>query len=230
MATCTNCKTENPPDYAFCLECGEMLEKEPEGGSEAVEDISNLPPTREFDGASCEKCGTANPREYQFCRECGSLLPALDDEGSEGVGPESPAGEPEKDSSEKELEKGERPDRQESLDALIARQAPDSFKTRRLVASKPSTGPAIIHLKDDGSPTVFPLKDSVTIGRVTGEVIIKDDDFLSSEHARVLQEGNGFILLDLDSTNGTFLASQGSVALEPGDLLLVGGGLYRFEV
>src|SRR5882757_8395226 len=50
---CANCKTDNPADGKFCVECGAALMQ------------------------TCPRCGTPNSAAAKFCSECGErLLPA----------------------------------------------------------------------------------------------------------------------------------------------------------
>ncbi|QTX06026.1 FHA domain-containing protein FhaB/FipA [Agromyces archimandritae] len=52
----------------------------------------------------------------------------------------------------------------------------------------------------------FPLgRDEITIGRSSDSAIIIRDDYTSTHHARLMLWNGGWMLQDLDSTNGTFL-------------------------
>jgi len=75
--------------------------------------------------------------------------------------------------------------------------------------------------------------DVVRIGRGASNDLVLSDALVSSEHARIVSSADGFVLEDLDSTNGTWLL-RGSerhalgegrrvVALQPGDRVLLGG-------
>lgn len=48
----------------------------------------------------------------------------------------------------------------------------------------------------------------VTLGRASDNTVVLDDDFASGHHARVYPSGVNWVLEDLNSTNGTFLAQQ----------------------
>jgi hypothetical protein len=50
-----------------------------------------------------------------------------------------------------------------------------------------------------------PVNGPVVIGRSPGADIVIGDDFVSSSHARVSPSGDGAVLEDLGSTNGTVL-------------------------
>lgn len=66
--------------------------------------------------------------------------------------------------------------------------------------------------------------DPVTIGRLPDCEIVLDDRNVSRRHAEVRRQGNGFVVVDLDSTNGTKV--NGSRAAEqrlrPGDRIELG--------
>lgn len=48
-------------------------------------------------------------------------------------------------------------------------------------------------------------EEELTIGRAGDSGLVIRDDFTSSRHARLLHWPNGWVIQDLDSTNGTFL-------------------------
>ena len=55
--------------------------------------------------------------------------------------------------------------------------------------------------------------ETVTIGRSPGCDLVADVDDVSREHCRIVPRGDGYVLLDAGSTNGTFVDD---VRLEPG--------------
>lgn len=50
--------------------------------------------------------------------------------------------------------------------------------------------------------------DAITIGRSSESGLVIRDDYTSSHHARLLVWGNQWMVQDLDSTNGTYLAGK----------------------
>lgn len=80
----------------------------------------------------------------------------------------------------------------------------------------------------------YDLRDrGVTIGREEGELILKDDRFLSRRHARlhlkVGHAGMGVSLEDLESANGTYLRVRNQTTLQEGGMFRIGDQLFRFE-
>jgi pSer/pThr/pTyr-binding forkhead associated (FHA) protein len=70
----------------------------------------------------------------------------------------------------------------------------------------------------------------VTLGREQGDIVFGDDEFLSRRHAQLGYRGNRVSLLDLSSSNGTFVRLRGQHLLASGDLIRMGDELLRFEI
>jgi pSer/pThr/pTyr-binding forkhead associated (FHA) protein len=72
-----------------------------------------------------------------------------------------------------------------------------------------------------------------TVGRSDDNVVVLDgDDYASGRHARVESGLDGTWVIDLGSTNGTYVNGeriQGRTRLHEGDLLQVGDTELRFE-
>ncbi|HKY06115.1 MAG TPA: FHA domain-containing protein, partial [Blastocatellia bacterium] len=77
---------------------------------------------------------------------------------------------------------------------------------------------------------VYDLKDETVVGRTSGDISFPHDGFMSSRHARVVRRGSSFVLVDEGSRNGTFIKIRNEVELKPGDTVLIGKQLFRFEV
>ena len=89
-----------------------------------------------------------------------------------------------------------------------------------------------LHLVMEGGQPgeIYELGDETSIGRTTGQITFPHDGFMSGRHARVVRRGGKFALSDEGSRNGTFVKIKGEIELEPGDMILVGKQLFRFEV
>ncbi|WP_025225620.1 FHA domain-containing protein [Fimbriimonas ginsengisoli] len=73
----------------------------------------------------------------------------------------------------------------------------------------------------------------ITIGRDTGtDMPFPDDVLMSRRHARIETTSHGWQVVDLSSTNGTFLNSRrvASGLIRPGDVLQVGAQVFEFSM
>ncbi len=52
------------------------------------------------------------------------------------------------------------------------------------------------------------LGNQLKIGRSTDCQLILDDDYVSTRHARIYRSGEGYLVEDLGSTNGTYLNNE----------------------
>jgi pSer/pThr/pTyr-binding forkhead associated (FHA) protein len=77
-------------------------------------------------------------------------------------------------------------------------------------------------------------KVETVLGRESGDVVFTEDPFLSRRHAAVRVLGQGadvrYALVDLGSSNGTFLKIRGETELHPQDHFRVGQQLFRVDV
>ncbi|MEO7719494.1 MAG: FHA domain-containing protein [Capsulimonas sp.] len=81
-----------------------------------------------------------------------------------------------------------------------------------------------------------PLIDGLTtFGRhAESTIVLRNDPYVSTGHAQIIAEGDAFQLTDLGSTNGTLLNGErleadAPVLLKPGDEIVIGGTIFRFE-
>lgn len=82
------------------------------------------------------------------------------------------------------------------------------------------------------SSNVFYLsKSQSTIGRESGDFVFTDDAFMSRQHATFSRQQDGtFLLSDLGSSNGTFVAIREERALPDGGHVRIGQHLFRLKV
>lgn len=99
-------------------------------------------------------------------------------------------------------------------------------------AAAPSSVRGRLHLVMEGGQPgdAYELGDETVIGRTNGVITFPHDGFMSGRHARIVKRGATFALTDEGSRNGTFIKIKGEIELEPGDMILVGKQLFRFEV
>jgi len=112
-------------------------------------------------------------------------------------------------------------------------------ETRILVAAPkaPPSGSArnacLVHIYPSGANLGqrYTLGDTpLTLGRDEGCNICINDDSVSRRHACIQPMPNGYSVMDMQSTNGTFV-NDARVALhqlKDGDYLRIGNGIYRF--
>jgi len=77
----------------------------------------------------------------------------------------------------------------------------------------------------------FELKKKETIiGRGADVDLLVDNDSVSRRHAKVEKRGEGYWIVDLKSTNGTYLNDVGvnEAQLRDGDFVKVGNAIYKF--
>ncbi|PIE06183.1 MAG: hypothetical protein CSA75_00860 [Sorangium cellulosum] len=70
------------------------------------------------------------------------------------------------------------------------------------------------------------------IGRESGDIVFTDDPYMSRRHATIRRStsAGSMTLVDLDSSNGTFVAIRGDCVLKDGDSIRVGQHLFRVEL
>jgi hypothetical protein len=70
----------------------------------------------------------------------------------------------------------------------------------------------------------------VVLGREEGDIVFRDDAFMSRRHAAVTWDGKKAQLTDLGSSNGTFVRLNGPTPLKHGDHVRMGDQLLRIEL
>jgi diguanylate cyclase (GGDEF)-like protein len=91
----------------------------------------------------------------------------------------------------------------------------------------------IIHRRDGLRLTrrIDLARPVIRIGRDTANDVVLDDTEVSRRHARLEARGRSWVLMDVGSTNGTFLNDHeldGCVRLRGGDRLKIGSHIFKF--
>ena len=93
--------------------------------------------------------------------------------------------------------------------------APPDAPPRELVVNRP-----------DGTVRVLALNgQQISFGRAGPATVVLDDPFVSEQHATLRRDGQRWVLVDVGSTNGTFLNRRvvdGPTAITPGDEIGIG--------
>lgn len=104
---------------------------------------------------------------------------------------------------------------------------------RKVRSSRKSFGLEVISAGNNSNLRrggVIPVRGDITIGRKNDNLLILDDPYASSHHARVYVKNNDCILEDLGSTNGTLLNGErieGKEYLNSGDEIRIGSTSFR---
>ncbi len=111
--------------------------------------------------------------------------------------------------------------------AQVSAPAPGTPKPRR-------SGPTRLVLTEGPlRGTTLPLGSSaVLIGRAPSCTLVLDDDYSSSQHARVFQQDGLWYVEDLGSTNGTFVDDRritGTVEVRPGTPIRIGQSVIELQ-
>ena len=72
--------------------------------------------------------------------------------------------------------------------------------------------------------------EEIVLGREEGDIVFRDDAFMSRRHAAVTWDGKRAQITDLGSSNGTFVRVIGPTALKHGDHVRMGDQLLRIEL
>jgi pSer/pThr/pTyr-binding forkhead associated (FHA) protein len=101
-------------------------------------------------------------------------------------------------------------------------------------APPPKAALVVVHSADESSKGQrFPLgAEDVTLGREEGNAILVASDQASRRHARIFASGGAHVLVDLDSTNGTYLNSKlvKEQTLRHGDVLRIATTVLKYVV
>ena len=70
----------------------------------------------------------------------------------------------------------------------------------------------------------------VRIGREECDMNFPEDIYISGEHAELSVKGNGLVITDLGSRNGTYIRVEGKTVLKHNDYLFIGRQLLKVEI
>lgn len=134
---------------------------------------------------------------------------------------------------------------------LIEEEEPDYFSTPEHSTHEEETNPTIeespeakstidlrpkyarvVIINGADAGTTYPLKGIVTIGRAESNTIVLKDVKVSRQHAQISQQGTEFMVIDLNSSNGTYVNNQRveEHVLSNGDEILIGDFVLQFQM
>jgi hypothetical protein len=91
--------------------------------------------------------------------------------------------------------------------------------------------PKVVITQGPGSGTEYDVGRAVILGRLDTNDIPVADKKASREHAKIYQQGQQYAIVDLNSSNGTFVNGDPVTkrVLQPGDEISIGMVTMRFE-
>ncbi len=101
-------------------------------------------------------------------------------------------------------------------------------------AAAPAASLLVVHSADkDEQGRRYELgSEDVTLGRDAGNTVVVASEQASRRHARIFVSGGAHVLVDLDSTNGTFLNSKlaKEQTLRHGDVIRIASTVLKYVV
>jgi hypothetical protein len=203
---------------------------------------------------ACPRCGTATPVGFAYCQGCGlhiqpvaptdpGALPprpsanaaAIDAHGATLAAPDARAAAavgatlaaPDPRAVVPMTAPGSGPVARPSGPAL----APVPRPSAQNVARGAAWGTAVLVNRDGSDGQRFALtSEDMLIGRAGCDIAFDDDRFLAHQHAKLSRAADGSVTITpLDTLNGVFKKTDGSVELSDGSIVLVGREVLRFE-
>jgi hypothetical protein len=176
-------------------------------------------------GASvrCPQCSNDNPDEFAFCIECGVYLPEAEPpQPPRGHHPGPAPGPP------------ARPPFDQPQPAWSAPPPAIEPARPRPAPARAADGPArlVVIQGAVGQSTIDLTAPALTIGRSRTNDVVLEDTKVSRQHARISRKGDGFVIEDLGSRNGTRVDDRTLDApcpLEDGAVIRIGDASFRFS-
>lgn len=108
--------------------------------------------------------------------------------------------------------------------ALLVAIAAVALQTSRSGSPSAGRGAAVAYLQWSGGAPIPVRRNVFTIGRDPRNELVVNDGQVSRQHAQIRREPEGFVIYDLNSTNGTFVNGQriNRCLVRPGDQIRVG--------
>ena len=113
-------------------------------------------------------------------------------------------------------------------------QAPEPTDDGTEVMGSPNPGywgRLVVLCSPEVETAAHPVRSpEVLLGRERGDVVFRDDGYVSASHARVMAREGRVYLSDLGSSNGTFFRLRQQRMVPTGSYLLIGQQLFKVEM
>jgi hypothetical protein len=192
----------------------------------------------------CPVCEAPNDSDWIFCQQCGSKLGSTSSSAAPIEGETLPSEKPAlsttiqapKPASKAKPAGISCPKCSEALvgDAAFCHKCGAVTSNARTVAMssfKPAPKARLLLIVDgEATGDEFELKGDTVVGRVDGDITFPHDDYMSGRHASLIRRDGKFVLVDEGSRNGSFVRIKKEAELKPGDFILLGKQLFKFEM
>ncbi|MFH1830329.1 MAG: FHA domain-containing protein [Pseudomonadota bacterium] len=90
----------------------------------------------------------------------------------------------------------------------------------------------IVFISGEDAGAAFPVKGTVSFGRAESNSVTIRDAKVSRQHAQIQQQGNEYVLVDLNSSNGTYVNGERveEHVLSNGDEIMIGDCIMQFQM
>jgi pSer/pThr/pTyr-binding forkhead associated (FHA) protein len=189
----------------------------------------------------CPACANDNPDEFPFCIECGARIESVrsepapyDDRQPQYDDRRSPYEDSRDPYRDQRHGSDNRRAPYEDQRPAYDEQPPDRRPAYEEPQRQPQPVSGRLVLESGLGKGEYSLDAAVvTIGRSRSNDISLDDARVSRHHARIVRDGAGYLLEDLNSRNGTRVDDRpvrDSCALANGALLQIGDSTFRFQL
>lgn len=218
--TCASCGRPTPSGFAFCQHCGQKLgtpsavQRVPSAvaATVAVPEVNPTPPGGVQPAKAALAATMAAPPSLvsKLAASPASVPPPASQQVAVAATMAAPARPP-----------------SQARAAANPQPLPQGAKTDPELAH----GRLILVRRDGSDGDVHPLVGEVfDVGRLEGSLIFSDDPYLAPRHARFTWSGTQVKVRSLDAVNGVYVRVRGGVDLSPGDTILIGKEVLRFEL
>lgn len=108
----------------------------------------------------------------------------------------------------------------------------DNSITGKIEAGAPAGTCRIVVINGEDAGTAFPLKGTISFGRAESNTVTIRDAKVSRQHAQIQQQGGEYILIDLNSSNGSYVNGERveEHVLSNGDEIMIGDCIMQFQM